>query len=128
MAVDFSHDLGRSAALDVAAELFSAEAGTPSGRPRVAPRTPVEVQAGARCAGGSGVSVRVTDLSTHGFCMETHLFLAPGADVWLRLPTLEAQQARVAWVRGPVVGCAFAKPLHPLVADLIVSRFGARPC
>jgi hypothetical protein len=126
--VAFSHDLNRSGAVDVAAELFSGAAQPPPARPRVAPRQPVELQAGARCAGGTGVAVRVTDLSTHGFCMETHLWLAPGADIWLRLPSLEAQQARVAWVRGHLVGCAFAKPLHPLVADLLVSRFGARRC
>lgn len=126
--MDFSHDLSRSGAPGVAAELFAAGAGAPPARPRVAPRQPVEVQAGARCAGGSGVGVRVTDLSTHGFCMETHLYLSPGADVWLRLPSLEARQARVAWIRGPLVGCAFVDPLHPVVAELIVSRFGARPC
>ena len=94
-------------------------------RSRVAPRRPVNLEAGARRAGGSGVAVRVTDLSTHGFCMETHLFMTPGTDLWLRLPSLEMRHARVAWVRGALVGCAFEAPLSPFVFDLIVQR--ARP-
>ena len=72
--------------------------------------------------GGSGVAVRVTDLSTHGFCMETHLLLETGTDVWLRLPSLELRHAKVAWVRGALVGCAFEAPLSPFVVDLIVER------
>jgi hypothetical protein len=120
-----------SDAFRVDGELFSAEAAaqpdasaqpeTPA-RPRVAPRKPVDITAGARRAGGSGVNVRLTDLSTHGFCMETHLLLEPGTDVWLRLPSLEMRHARVAWTRGALVGCAFDPPLSPFVVDLVVSR------
>lgn len=91
-------------------------------RPRVAPRKPVDLGAGLRPAGGSGVNVRVVDLSTHGFCVETHLLLEPGADLWLRLPSLEMRHARVAWTRGALVGCAFDPPLAPYVVDLIVAR------
>jgi hypothetical protein len=32
------------------------------------------------------------------------------------------RHAQVAWVRGPLVGCAFEAPLSPLVFDLIVQR------
>jgi hypothetical protein len=54
--------------------------------------------------------------------METHLFMTPGTDVWLRLPSLEMRHAKVAWVRGAQVGCAFEAPLSPFVLDLIVER------
>jgi len=96
-------------------------AGT-SHRGRVSERVPVEVGAGLRRRGASGVSVHVTDLSTHGFRAETHLELGIGADVWLRLPGLEPCQAKVAWVRGYIVGCAFDRPLHPAVLAMIVSK------
>lgn len=106
----------------VTGEIFAAADAPRPARRRVAARRTVDLQAGARKAGCSGVAVRVTDLSTHGFCMETHLLFAPGADVWLRLPSLELRHAKVAWVRGPIVGCAFEAPLSPLVVDLIVER------
>ncbi|HYD11971.1 MAG TPA: PilZ domain-containing protein [Allosphingosinicella sp.] len=118
MDISFEPDRG-AAALDMGGELFAD--GRPA-RTRVAPRNPVNLAAGARRAGGTGVAVRVNDLSTHGFCMETHLFLTPGTDVWLRLPSLEMRHARVAWVRGALVGCAFEAPLAPYVVDLVVQR------
>ena len=120
MDIAFEPDRG-FAALEVTGELFSAARPQPA-QARVAARNPVSLQAGARQAGGTGVAVRVTDLSTHGFCMETHLLLAPGADVWLRLPSLELRHARVAWARGAQVGCAFETPLSPYVVDLVVAR------
>jgi hypothetical protein len=109
----------RGATPDVAGEIFAA---AKPARPRVATRLSVDLQAGARKAGGSGVAVRITDLSTHGFCMDTHLLFDIGSDVWLRLPSLELRHAKVAWVRGSLVGCAFEAPLSPFVVDLIVER------
>lgn len=137
MDFSFARDDGDSP-FQVEAELFSAAApraapaaaaplpgapeSDPPSRARIAPRNRVDLEAGARPAGGSGTGVRVTDLSTHGFCMETHLLLAPGADVWLRLPSLDLRRAKVAWTRGALVGCAFEPPLSPFVVDLIVAR------
>jgi len=126
--LDISFEPDRSSdAFHVAGEIFAAAAtASPAqarpARPRVAPRNPIDLEAGARKAGGSGTGVRVTDLSTHGFCMETHLLLAPGTLIWLRLPSLEMRGASVAWVRGALVGCAFEAPLSPFVVDLIVAR------
>lgn len=124
MVLDFSFEPDRrSEALEVSGEIFpDAPSAAEAVCPRVALRKSVNLEAGARQAGGAGVGVRVTDLSTHGFCMETHLFLAPGKDVWLRLPSLEMRHAKVAWVRGALVGCAFAAPLSPFVVDLVVQR------
>ena len=85
-------------------------------------RVPVEFGAGLRQRGGSGVSVHIMDLSTHGFRIETHLDLHDGQQIWLRLPGLESSSATVRWVRGYVAGCAFDQPLHPAVLDLVVAR------
>ena len=87
---------------------------------------PLEVAAGLRQRGAAGVSVQVMDLSTHGFRAATHLELAEGTDVWLRLPGLEPYQAKVAWSKGQYVGCAFARPLHPAVLEMIVKKVGGR--
>ena len=74
--------------------------------------------------GASGVSVRVVDLSAHGFRASTHLELPLGTDVWLRLPGLEPYHATVAWQDGQYIGCAFERPLHPAVVDMIVRKAG----
>lgn len=89
---------------------------------RRADRVPVELGAGLRQRGASGVSVQIMDLSTDGFRVATHLELFPGTDVWLRLPGLEACHARVMWAQGHYVGCAFVRPLHPAVLDMVVTR------
>lgn len=91
-------------------------------RERKAPRIPVDLGAGLRQRGASGVSVRVLDLSPHGFRAVTHLELYEGADVWLRLPGLEPCHARVAWTEGHYIGCAFERPLHPAVVDMIIRK------
>jgi hypothetical protein len=93
---------------------------------RVSKRIQTEIDAGLRQRGASGVSVEVTDLSTHGFRASTHLELEKGADVWLRLPGLEACHAKVAWAKGNLIGCAFERPLHPAVLDMILRRSGRR--
>ena len=89
---------------------------------RKSERVALELGAGLRQRGGSGVSVQIVDLSTDGFRASTHLELAPGSVVWLRLPGIESYQARVAWKRGQFIGCAFERPLHPAVLRMIVGR------
>ena len=93
-----------------------------SRKSRRADRLPVELGAGLRQRGASGVSVQIMDLSTDGFKAATHLELYPGTDVWLRLPGLEACHARVMWSQGHYVGCAFVRPLHPAVVDMVAAR------
>lgn len=107
---------------------LSTEAGFPaSTRPgRRAERVSVELGAGLRQRGASGVTVQIMDLSTDGFRVATHLELCPGTDVWLRLPGLEACHARVMWAEGHYVGCAFVRPLHPAVLDMIVAKGSRR--
>lgn len=97
----------------------------PNRKARKSTRVPVSLDAGLRARGGvAPVSVEILDLSTHGFRIDTLLDLQVGMDVWLRLPGLEPCHAKVAWVDGYVAGCAFERPLHPAVLDMIVSRAG----
>ena len=93
---------------------------------RRARRLPIELGAGLRQRGASGVSVQIMDLSTDGFRAATHLDLYTGTDVWLRLPGLEPCHARVVWTRGHMVGCVFDRPLHGAVLEMIVARARTR--
>jgi len=92
---------------------------------RKAQRVRVSLGAGLRQRGASGVPVRITDLSTHGFRIETHLQVYAGTKFWVRLPGLESSPATVVWATGFCVGCTFDRPLHPAVLDLVVNRQGA---
>jgi hypothetical protein len=94
----------------------------PAPKGRRAERVPVALGAGLRQRGASGVTVQIIDLSTDGFRAATHLELNVGTDVWLRLPGLEPTHAQVAWSGGQFVGCAFVRPLHPAVVDMLVAK------
>jgi hypothetical protein len=85
-------------------------------------RVTLEMDAGLRQRGGTGVAIQIVDLSVDGFRASTHLNLAKGHDVWLRLPGLEPYQAKVMWAKGNFVGCAFERPLHPAVLEMIVKK------
>ena len=98
----------------------------PTRRGRRSERVPIELGAGLRQRGASGVSVQIMDLSIDGFKAATHLELYPGTDVWLRLPGLEASHARVMWSEGHYIGCAFVRPLHPAVLNMIVAKANQR--
>jgi hypothetical protein len=108
------------------AELSSWPSAGHERKPRKSQRIDVEVDAGLRQRGASGVSVRVLDLSPEGFRASTHLELGNGSDVWLRLPGLEPLHATVAWSTGHFIGCAFERPLHPAVVAMIVQKAGGR--
>ena len=93
---------------------------------RKSERVSLDMGAGLRQRGGTGVSIQIVDLSVDGFRASTHLQLAKGTDVWLRLPGLEPYQARVMWAKGNFIGCAFERPLHPAVLDMVVKKTGRR--
>lgn len=108
-------------------ELSTSPAQPPAGRKgRKSERVPLELGAGLRQRGASGVTVQIMDLSTDGFRVATHLELLDGADVWLRLPGLEPCHAKVMWSRGHYVGCQFERPLHPAVLDMIARKSASR--
>jgi hypothetical protein len=110
--------LQHSHPVDITGELATVS----SANGRKSERTHVEIGAGLRQRGASGVTVQILDLSTHGFRASTHLDLQPGSDVWLKLPGLEALHAKVAWANAHFVGCAFEKPLHPAVLNMVVRK------
>ena len=93
---------------------------------RKSERVNLAMGAGLRQRGGTGVAIQIMDLSVDGFRASTHLNLAKGTDVWLRLPGLEPYQARVIWAKGNFIGCAFERPLHPAVLDMIVKKVAGR--
>lgn len=99
---------------------------TPQRKGRRVDRVSIELGAGLRQRGASGVSVQIMDLSTDGFRVATHLELYPGTDVWLRLPGLEPSHARVVWCEGHFCGCVFVRPLHPAVLQMIVAKADMR--
>ena len=91
---------------------------------RNAERVPIAMTAALRQRGAAQVSVGILDLSTHGFRIDTHLNMPVGTAIWLRLPSLEAVPAKIVWVHGHCAGCAFDRPLHPAVLEMIVRRSG----
>jgi hypothetical protein len=93
---------------------------------RKSERVSLAMGAGLRQRGGTGVAIQIMDLSVDGFRASTHLNLAKGTDVWLRLPGLEPYQAKVVWAKGNFIGCAFERPLHPAVLDMIVKKTAGR--
>jgi hypothetical protein len=93
---------------------------------RKSERVTLAMGAGLRQRGGTGVAIQIMDLSVDGFRASTHLNLAKGTDVWLRLPGLEPYQARVIWAKGNFIGCAFERPLHPAVLEMIVKKVAGR--
>ena len=104
--------------VDIRGEIATA----PASDGRRAERANVAIGAGLRQRGASSVSAQILDLSTHGFRASTHLDLEMGADVWLKLPGLEAMHAKVAWVSSHFIGCAFERPLHPAVLQMVVRK------
>lgn len=96
----------------------------PGSEGRKAERSEVSLGAGLRQRGASGVTIQILDLSTDGFRAATHLELETGTDVWLKLPGLESLHGHVVWMRGHLLGCKFARPLHPAVLDMVVRNSG----
>jgi hypothetical protein len=100
----------------IAAQLTNAG----SGNARRASRMSVKASAAYREGGDRG-KVDVVDLSPTGAKIESHLTLYPDTHIWLKLPSLEAWEARIAWVDRHQAGCEFVRPLHPAVFDRIVT-------
>jgi hypothetical protein len=100
----------------IAAELT----GAVGRKPRSCDRKMVRMTAGYR-GGSDRTNVDVIDLSPTGVKIESHLYLQPDSMIWLKLPGLEASQARIAWVRRHQAGCEFVRPLHPAVFERVVA-------
>lgn len=91
----------------------------PVGEGRQAERRIVNLAARLREPGATIVDAEVMNLSTDGFMAESELKLEPGANVWLKLPGLEPQNSRCAWIEDGKAGFQFATPLHPLTVEML---------
>lgn len=89
---------------------------------RAAPRLSIDMEASSRAVTAKPFKVRVLDLSTEGFRIETFVTLEAGTDIWLRLPGLEPRPGTVMWAEGDEAGCAFRQPLHQAVVESIAGR------
>lgn len=83
---------------------------------RRADRRVVNLAASLREPGASVVDIEVLNLSLDGFMASSVMPLENGVHVWLKLPGLEAQKARVVWVEGEKAGFQFTTQMH--AADL----------
>lgn len=90
---------------------------------RVAPRSErrrTSLDIAVRELGQTRMGARVLDVSLEGCKLETNTPLKMGTQLWVNLPGLRPQAARVVWVRGYTAGCRFAIPLHPAVFDTLL--------
>jgi hypothetical protein len=67
----------------------------------------------------------VSNLSTNGCRVEMDEAMPVNGQAWITLPSLESRYSRVAWCRDGSIGVQFAEPLHPAVADMLISRSAA---
>jgi len=86
---------------------------------RQSERRIVNLAARLREPGATIVDAEVLNLSTDGFMAESELQLEPGAHVWLKLPGLEPQNSRCAWIEDGKAGFQFAAPLHPATVEML---------
>ena len=69
--------------------------------------------------------VRLEDLSEAGFrIIWPHGQIDPRLPLRVRLPGLEVVNARVCWMQGKALGCAFETRLHVAVFEHIVRKAG----
>lgn len=92
-----------------------------AGDTRRAERKPFTATVQAR-RGMRREQVEVLDISATGARVRALFPLRVGHELWLKLPMLEAQEARVVWTVGFESGCQFLNPLHPAVFE-VVSRW-----
>jgi hypothetical protein len=80
------------------------------------------VRTPAQCRRGTlRETLEILDLSIGGARVLAIAPLRVGFSIWIKLPGIEAQEARVAWTRGYESGCEFVRLLHPAVLQLLLS-------
>jgi hypothetical protein len=90
----------------------------PTQRPRRGNRRAVAAEAQCR-RGSMREAVELRDLSPGGARVRALSPLRVGHSIWLKLPGIEAQEARIVWTRGCESGCEFVRPLHPAVFETV---------
>ncbi|WP_431850588.1 PilZ domain-containing protein [Allosphingosinicella sp.] len=88
---------------------------------RRAPRFACDLSASVRDRGRPRSPARVLDISTDGCRIEALATFTSGSWIWLSLPGLETQYARVAWCHDEFAGLEFAASLNVAVVRQLVS-------
>ncbi len=86
---------------------------------RQADRVPVSGEVQFR-SGARRTLVKINNLSVGGARIAVAHLLREGEQIYLKLPGLEAIEARVIWVNSFEAGCQFARPLHPAMFEAVV--------
>jgi PilZ domain len=97
----------------------------PEGCRRRNSRRPIDHEVSVKKLGGFGFQLPTQDVSPDGCRVELVEMVDTGERVIVRLPSLEALAAEVAWVRGANAGLQFQRPLHPAVFDQLIDRLSA---
>ena len=89
---------------------------------RKAVRTVLGAEVLLRRRGQIPYRVQIYDISVHGCKVE--FVDRPKLDeiVWVKVEGLEALEATICWVKGHSAGVEFARPIHPAVLQLLLSR------
>lgn len=70
--------------------------------------------------GTKRATVTVRDISALGARVSGVFLVHKGDRMWLKLPGLEAVEAKVAWVSDFEFGCEFVRPLSPIVLEAVI--------
>ena len=93
----------------------------PDAQGRRTERRVVNLAASLREPGAAIADAEVLNLSTDGYMARCDLPLAQGQVVYLKLPGMEAQKSRVAWVEDGKAGFEFTAPLHRGIIDQLTA-------
>ena len=88
---------------------------------RTIERVSVRLPGGVRKSGCKKVPATLTDLSERGCALAGVINMRVDDTVWVGLPGLEGQQARIRWTSPGSIGLSFADPLHPAVFSRLCS-------
>jgi len=89
---------------------------------RKAERRVVNRAAALRESGAQTVAIQLLDISSGGFRAQTANPPEERAEVWLKLPGVEAKRGHIVWVRDNELGCEFESEMHPGVISALTQR------
>jgi len=90
--------------------------------PRKGERHAFDTPALLRRSGCRSRMVDAKDVSMHGCCLQLTDLLIINDMVWVKLPGLEALEAKVRWTKDFTCGVNFTHSIHPSVFDLLLTR------
>lgn len=85
-------------------------------------RVPASIACEARQGSRPWAPVRLTDISATGFRIESFAQCRSELPLRIRIPGLQMLTAKVCWMNGATIGCAFDRPLHVAVLEHIVRQ------